>query len=494
MFVLPKWIDVLRLRGSRGLARVSLLAGLLCGVMLAGCSRSAGEEDARAASTASDDTGYDPDGPRPKNFILISLDTVRADHVGAYGYERDTTPRLDAFADRGALFLNCTSPSAWTVPAHMSIFTGVEPPAHGCTYYQDVGRVNPRFETLQKIFNRHGFHTGAFTGGGFMSQRYGMFDEFDTFSSKGTHFADNLPDVWDWIDAVGDEPMFLFLHGFDAHKAYLPPPPYNTRFSGDYRGHYPVARFCKPGVGRPDPVDVAYVMSQYDGEIAAVDDVIADFLDELERRGILQESLVVILTDHGDEFYEHGRCDHIHSLYDELIRAAWIMVGPSIPAVKVRDHVGTIDILPTVLDVFGFDSPAQFQGVSRLAALDGHREARDDYIYSFTGRGSPPYHLSSVRTNRWKLITDLPAGHPNKNCPLCAEGSHSGVDMWLFDLQKDPGEEHNLAGQYQEFALELLSRIQNRIAASLKLGLDTVEPSAESPEDTERLRALGYIE
>jgi len=487
-------------RSTRGARRapVSVFA-VLC-MLLLGCPPSDHDEEDAAATAHPEEKsavvqlGGDVEGKRPKNFILISMDTVRADHLSCYGYERRTTPRLDAYAERGALFLNCTSPSAWTIPSHMSIITGVEPPAHRCIYYQDVGRINEKFETMPKIFRRHGFRTGAFTGGGFMSQRYGMFEGFEKFSSRGTHFANNLPDVWRWIDEVGEAPMFLFLHGFDAHKPYMPPTMYRTRFGEPYSGTYPIAGFCKPGAPKPDPIELKHVVAQYDGEIAAIDDVIGDFLDELDKRGVLDETLVVITTDHGDEFFERGNCDHIHSLYDELVRAAWIMIGPSVPPVEVRDHVGTIDILPTVLELFEIDVDAKLQGTSRVSALTHHGEPRDSRVFSFTGRGSEPFHLSSVRTQRWKLITDLPAGRRNRNCAVCMNGGHDEIEMRLYDLQADPGEQHDLSDQYPEFTYELLGRIQDRIAESRELGLETVDPPAESQEDIERLRSLGYIE
>jgi arylsulfatase A-like enzyme len=468
-------------------------------LVLAGCPRS-DEADSKASSEteasrpAAESARAPARGKPPKHVILISLDTVRADHMSCYGYERPTTPRLDAFARRGALFLNCTSPSAWTIPSHMSIFTGLEPPAHRCIYYRDVGRINPEFVTMQRILSRHGFRTGAFTGGGYMSERYGLFAGFDTYSSKGKYFQQNLPDVWKWIATGGEEPMFLFVHGFDAHKMYWPPAPYRTLFAGNYQTRYPVKRFCKPGAPKPGPLDLEYIVSLYDGEIRWVDDTIAGFLDALEQRGILEESLVIITTDHGDEFFDHGRCDHIHSLYDELVRAAWIMVGPSIPQVVVHDHVGTLDILPTVLEVLGIESDLSFQGVSRVNALTPGDEPRDADVFSFTGMSGAPYHLSSVRTLRWKLITDLPCGRKNKHCPLCLEDGHKQVDMKLFDLQSDPGEQYNLIDEYPELALELLDRIQQRIAESRALARETIAPPAETEENLERLRSLGYIE
>lgn len=483
-------------RGPQALASVACSLAAVC--LLTACRASDENAAARAelpvpvrlASSAESPLI----GPPPKHLILISMDTVRADHLGCYGYSRRTSDRLDAFARRGALFWNCVSASSWTVPAHMSIFTGLSPAAHGCTYYPNPGRLDPHVETIQRILQRNGFRTGAFTGGGYLSERYGMFEGFDTFSSRGTHFRHNIPDALKWVDAGEGAPMFLFLHGFDAHKPYLPPREYRKRFTRGNSGKYPVARFCKPGFDRPSDANVAYVVAQYDAEIAAASDDVADFLDQLAQRGVLQDALVIITTDHGDEFYEHNNCDHVHSLYDELIRAAWIMVGPSVPRAVVRDHVGTIDILPTILEIFRIRTDLRFQGVSRVPLLATHPSAGEDPLYAFTGRDSDPYHLACVRTGRWKLITDLTAGSPNPACRLCVDGGHAEPQLQLFDLLEDPGEQRNIAGAYPEFAQELLGHLRDHLAESRRLGLITGETPPQTPEDIERLRSLGYIE
>ena len=176
--------------------------------------------------------------PRPKNLILISIDTVRADHLGSYGYERPTSPILDAYAESGALFLNCTSPSSWTVPAHLSIFTGLEPATHGSVYYPEPGRLNENFDTMAKIFTRNGFRTAAFTGGGFCGDRHGIEIGFEHFQSLGPRFENNIPGAIEWLDRTSDAPFFLFFHGFNAHRAYSSPPPFNATFADGYDGTY----------------------------------------------------------------------------------------------------------------------------------------------------------------------------------------------------------------------------------------------------------------
>ena len=258
---------------------------------------------------------------------------------------------------------------------------------------------------------------------GFAGPRHGMDIGFDTFVTKGRRLEANLAPAMEWLDENSDEPFFLFVHGFNTHRPYVPPSPYKEYYIGDYRGSYSISDF-RPGGLMPGPEDLEYVVSQYDGEIAYVDGLIGTFLDRLDRRGLLEDTLVIITSDHGDEFLEHGACDHVRTLFDELVRSPWIMFGPGVPAIAVSSHVGTIDMLPTVLDLFGIDADVPFQGVSRVACLTPNAAAiGPQEVFSFTGKGVEPYyHLSSVRTDRWKLVADLPPAKKNPACRKCRRG------------------------------------------------------------------------
>ncbi len=467
-------------------------------------------------------------GPRPKNLILISIDTVRADHLGSYGYDRPTTPRLDAYAETGALFLNCTSPSSWTVPAHLSIFTGLEPATHGCVYYPEPGRLNDNFDTMAKIFTRGGFRTAAFTGGGYCGDRHGIDIGFEHFESRGNRFEHNLPGVLDWLDRTDDEPFFLFFHGFNAHRTYAPPPPYYTQFAEGYTGKYDILQF-KPNQPIPSPADLKYVVSQYDGEIAFIDTLLDTFFTRLSQRGLLEDTLVIITSDHGDEFYEHDNCDHIHTLYDELVQVPWIMFGPSVPAIKVQEQVGTIDILPTVLAMFDLQTDSPLQGTDRSGLLAGESVQAETPVYTFTGMrqrfspskragprrqpaaplspqdgpippprghasraGVPTYHFSAIRTKKWKLITTLPAGGPNLKCAACTTGHKDGDFAWLFDLEADPREQQSVAQAHPDVVRKLRAQLEQRLEESRQLR-QTAEKSAPPSEEYLRsIRALGY--
>lgn len=429
-------------------------------------------------------------GPRPRNVILISIDTTRADHVSAYGYRRKTTPGLDRFAESGAVFLNCTSSSSWTVPAHLTIFTGLEPSTHGLVYYKEPGKLNEGYATMASLLFERGYRTAAFTGGGFMSRRHGMDQGFETYLSIGRNLTDNIPEAERWLQTVGDAPFFLFLHGFDPHRPYAPPASFSTVFDVGYRGKWDPSVIA-PGKPRPPRRLLAHAISQYDGELAYADFLLTTFLEGLRQKGLLDDTLVVVTSDHGDEFYEHGNCDHIHTLHDELVRVPLIMVGPGVPAVRVEDHVGTIDVLPTVFDLMGVETNVRFQGRSRVDSLHGDGDA-DDPVFSFTGQGIEPRHLASVRTDRWKLVTDATAGFPNKTCPRCADGEVEGKEVWLYDLENDPEEQENVAAQNLEVVAELKGLLEQRIRESAALRLQAVEAEPASEDQLEQLRGLGY--
>jgi len=162
----------------------------------------------------------------PRNLILVSIDTLRADHLGSYGYDAPTSPKLDRFAERGTVFRNAFSAAGWTVPSHMTAFTGLDPIAHRLVAFPDPGRLGAGYVTLAETLRARGFRTAAFTGGGFMSPQHGFEDGFERFQARGRHFDTKLGDVRDWIEKVesgptkdGEEPRFFaFLHGFDVHR------------------------------------------------------------------------------------------------------------------------------------------------------------------------------------------------------------------------------------------------------------------------------------
>ncbi len=464
-----------------------------------------------------------PDSAR--HLLLISIDTLRAAQLGTYGYSRDTSPNLDGFATRGAVFRNAFSPAPWTVPAHMSVFTGLEPVAHGVLDFPTSGRLGPDYVTLAEMLREQGFRTAAFTGGGFVSPGTGFARGFEQFVSRTRRFSGNIEATREWIARLGkDERFFVFLHGFDVHRPYRPPAPYSWKF---------LPRTEQLGAGRTLVADRLYplaedlirvfqhhrgnveairaeptererelLISLYDGEVGWVDHQLGELLAWLERRGVLRETLVVVLSDHGDEFWEHGRLDHTHSLYDELIRAAWFLAGPGVPQARIESPVSLTDVLPTLCELLAVPVAVPVQGVSRVGLLaPGSGAAPAEPVFSFLGFSAYPYRASAVRSGRWKLIRWSLAGMREVSreqlsrhhyTALFREEAEDFVE--LFDLVRDPGEHENVSQQHPELVTALQAALDARLQQSAGFRRAPGKPVELSPESREALRALGYLE
>jgi len=457
--------------------------------------------------------------PVAGNLIVISIDTLRADHLGAYGYPRATSPRLDALAAGGAVFTNTISPSGWTVPAHMTLFTGLDPVAHRLIDFPRPGRLGEGYRTLAAVLKAQGFHTAAFTGGGFISEQHGFEIGFDRFVTRGRHFEHSAREFRDWFEALpADERFFVFYHGFNTHRPYRPPEGFGDRFlADDAKGSgeevadrlFPLledlAVLHRHHEGdreaitrRPSDDELELVVSQYDAEIAAVDVLLGTLLDSLKNTGRLDDTLVVIVSDHGDEFYEHASLDHVHSLYDELLQVPWLMFGPGVPAVTVDEQVGLIDVMPTVLELLGVEPTAPMQGKSRVALIRGGPSG-DEAVFSFNRYSDYPYRLASVRTPGWKFIRWQLAGMRGK--PLSSQDhytvqfrSETEDFVELFDLTTDPGEKQNVAATHPEVVRAFENLLVERERSSLRLA----QTPGQSPELTEEyleaLKSLGYVQ
>ncbi len=295
--------------------------------------------------------------PRP-NLLLISMDTTRADHLGAYGRSEARTPAIDALAARGFLFRRHLSPAPVTLPAHSSLFTGLTPPAHGA---RDNGSfvLPPEQVTLAEVLREAGYRTSAFVGAFPLTARFGVDQGFEHFDDRlepdaarggeGMRAADSLFFDERPAEAVVSAaiahhrersagPFFTFLHFFDPHQPLRPPPPYDVEFRS-----------------RP-----------YDGEIAYVDEQIGRFLAFLEQRGELDNTLVVLTADHGEGLGEHGELTHSTLLHQATLHVPLVLAGPGIAPGETRVWSATVEVFATVLDLLGIDAPAARQdGVGR---------------------------------------------------------------------------------------------------------------------------------
>jgi arylsulfatase A-like enzyme len=452
------------------------------------------------------------DPERPPNVLLISIDTLRADHLGAYGYERDTSPFIDSLARRGVRFDDAVSASSWTLPAHMSLLTGRLPSSHGVNDSTD--RLRRGVPTLAKLLRSAGYRTTAFVSWVFLSPGFGFgrgFDEYfdlipppsqrDATSRHAIKAEAFVSRVLEWLPAERSEPWFLFLHLFDPHIDYEPPLEDARVFDPDLEdvsaGHYDAIKPYIRGLDASAPAmaeaDAERVRALYDGEIRYVDRQLARLFEALGERGMLDDTLVVLTADHGEEFGEHGSMEgHGWTLYDEVLHVPLILVLPDAHQAgrSIAGQVRTIDVVPTVLALTGVPPPEGLDGRSLVPRLEGLPPPDDAIAFSQISRNN---RMWSARTGRHKLIYT----HDTK---LNKWGVPVRAGHELYDLEQDPGEQRDIFDEQSPVARALWSELQAFIEASrdARSGAGE-EPGGEerpvlSPAQRERLRGLGYVE
>jgi len=408
-------------------------------------------------------------GPRP-NVVFVSFDALQAARVGALGYPRDTTPAIDAVARQGYTFTNARSVSSWTVPASMTWFTGVYPSEHRMVnkfaLYRppartlaDVRDLAPHLVTLAGVLRENGYATAGFTGNAGVSGGFGYEHGFDTYyAPAGTfgQFDESVPRALAWLREPKDRPFFLFLHGYDVHGQATPAggfdyryvePGYDRRFTGSEQEQ---ELLREEGLDRGHvtlrPEDVRFWRAVYDEKVRRADDRFREFLAEFDRLGLADNTLFVLTADHGTELYEHRRFDHGFTLYDELLRVPLIIRLPRQTTGRViPDRVGSIDVMPTVLDLLGLPAPDQVQGESLVPAMAGGRAGRD--VFAETDYREYTFKRAVVTPDGWKLIYTL-----------------ESKTRELYDLTADPGEQRDLAAAERGRADELERRLFKHFA------------------------------
>lgn len=384
-------------------------------------------------------------GSRP-NVVLITISSLRADNVGFMGYQKSTTPNLDQFAKENVVFSRAFSSSGWMMPAHASIFTSLYPKDHKVTHVDH--RLAPEHYTLAEILSDNGYGCAGFccnprldTEHGF-AQGFQFFDDFSvammlsTLSDRASvdvnksRTNDLINDAAiKWLQKNKKQPFFMFLHYYDPHWDYLPPPPYDKMFDPDYKG-----KIDGTGIPReplysnpPSDKDIAHMIALYDGEIRRTDEDLGDFLRYLRQNKFLENSLIVILGDHGEEFYDHAHTSH-QGLYDELVHVPLVVSIPKTKPVKARIDalVSQEDLLPTILDYLAIKIPGQCQGKSLKPLIEGKAQAVHDYLFlEYTAKAIPDcFAVRSLTSKCFWFSKDKPCG---------------------FDLVKDPQEQKKIA-------------------------------------------------
>jgi len=487
--------------------------------------------------------GEDRSGEAPRNLVIVVLDTVRADHLSCYGYGRPTSPYLERFAEQAFLFENAQSVSPWTAPALISLMTSLHPDAHGVLDFPFPKRLNDGVTTLAEILQGRGYATAAFTEGGYAKPRFGLGQGFDlypdatdddnAFSTAFTRTLEgNVERTLAWLDQRRGDPFFLFFHTYEPHSPYRPPAADARSMRPDYdeeadharlisaieawnadqtideesgeliarhwfhcmRGEMPAVQHG-PALQQwlrdrglfwqqqaADPDWLSWLSAFYDGEIAYTDRQIQRLFAALQALELDDDTVVVVVSDHGEGLGDHGRLAHGKVLFEELLRVALIVRAPGVgfEPRRIPDLVSTVDVAPTLLDLMGIAAPdARFQGTSLVPLMRG--EARDRPAFSHAlGVASEEQRMHSVRFGHWRLTHDELAGRRH-----------------LFDLSHDPGELQDVSSQHPDRVAEGSALLERRRALDRELSSELTAGSDGLEIDQALLRGLqglGYVE
>lgn len=396
--------------------------------------------------------------PEIRNVLLISLDTTRADHLGCYGFQKSTTPNIDAIAEDGTLFEHAVTPVGLTLPSHSSVFTGTYPP-----YHQVHDNANTRLSqsslTLAEVLRAHGFATVAVVSSDVLERKFGLDQGFDVYDDQlgepgdaedaiMRSGGDTSLHVREYLAQYRDEPFFMFAHFYDPHIDYAPPEPFASQYADDL----------------------------YTGEISYMDQCVGEIISKLKEFDLYDSTLIVVMGDHGESLGEHGEAEHGYYVYQSVVHVPLIILSPGERGGKrIGQVVSLVDVMPTILSYLDIPIPQSVQGKD-LSGFAGEQSdsGQGRYVYTeamtATKYGCNP--LLGLVGDRWKYIeTKRPE---------------------LYDLKKDPGERNNLIQSYPQMAQHMREEL-----ATMTSRLVTAGPVAEraflDDESIKRLESLGYV-
>ena len=418
-----------------------------------------------------------------KNIILISIDTLRADHLGVYGYHRDTSPFIDQLARESIVFEQAFAASGFTLPSHTSLFTGLYPKTHKVTiHYKQRGStqlpsnykktsLNEKYKTLAEYLSSRGYHT-LWVG----SKKNNQLSPAD---SEGRGFQTKLPEIlrqpkfFKWLDNNPNKKFFAFLHTSYAHDPYYNKHSNLTNYpvfaASDYRGSIPetfdetfkkfnkkyklnaditdlftfyydqFVKFWWSFVNFEDSKDIQRLKDLYDDCILHIDHYIGRLISILKARNIYENTIIIIVSDHGEAFGEHGQFRHM-TLHKEILHVPMILHIPGFSSKRIKSQVSLIDVYPTILDLIGQDAPHQMDGKSLLPLMRGTRKKIHDYIFGSYSSGT------SISDGKWKLIRTQ-------------EGNRE-----LYYIVEDPYEKREVSEKYPN----ILEKLEKKIDAFLE--------------------------
>lgn len=451
-------------------------------------------------------------GPRPAprpNIILITLDVVRPDRLSLYGYEKPTSPRLEALGRESAVFENAFTLSPSTPPSMAALMTSKLPfwPAdtkpwggapeihHGLMRFfapgEEVKGLPSGLDTLAEQLQAAGYRTGAVVSNPYVKREFHFdqgFDDFEQFTDADWRPYPRGENVVEkgiaWLGRRDERPSFLYLHFMDAHAPYAPPPPWNRFFPAAYveDGRSDVAlstAFMKTEDPEERKALFEHNSTMFDNCLRYVDTQLGLLFDYLENEGLLDETLLVVHSDHGEEFLDHGNVGHKGTLYDEQLRITLLLhYPPLVRAGRISNLVRQIDVMPTLLDVLQLSPPYPLDGTSFLPLLEGQREKPLDYVVGTI------YKSYYVRSRKWKWIDS-----PNFD------------SRRLFDLESDPDETENRCSDLPELCSRpdkvLADYVQGRASERMEISSTGQSRPVEgevSDETVRQLKALGYLD
>ena len=451
-------------------ALLRALVGLLA-LAVAACSRPAG----------------------PPNVVVVLVDTLRADHLGSYGNGRGLTPFLDQLAARGARFDRAYATSSWTMPSVASLFTARYPSQHGVQTMQS--QLGESEHTLAEALVARGWAAAGFSANLLVGEPPGFGQGFGPFLAlavepppakvRGATLREHGRQWLESRPSGAASPLLLYFQFMEPHAPYEPPEPWRGRLvrphaAGDIEAAAKVMEEHK--IWNRPPEQIALLASLYDGEVAAADEEVRLLFDELQRRGLLANAVVVITADHGEEFGDHGGLSHGFTLFEEQVRVPLIVLAPGLAPAVVREPVSLVDVAPTVLDLAGVQAPPSFEGRSLVPLMRG-------------AASSPPVPVD--------LLAELESMGPRKGLRKHQSALVRGdlkvlrspnpfIAPQLFDLGADPGERHPdppaLAAE-RDALLAALDALQATLAGRAS---PANAPVQLDDATREKLRALGY--
>ena len=429
------------------------------------------------------------------NIIIISIDTLRADHLGTYGYDRNTSPTIDSIAKEGIVFENTFAVVGETWPSLTSTLTSLYPVS---TNVRTNGQIlNDSFITLPEILKEHNYSSMAFLSNFCKAGNYGFDNKSCGRDGKITK------DTLKWLDKNYDNKFFLWVHYLKPHQPYNPPEKYaslfvDSNYTGNYTADEPTFGFITKNRINLTDSDLNYIISLYDGDIRYADDQVKEVYQKLETLGLLDNSIIIITSDHGEDLYQHNYFFlHSCSIYDSSLHIPLIIRLPdkSVINKRVENVVSNVDIAPTLLELANISPPPFFEGTSLVPLIFSSDNSWEDIALSERGRNIQ-VSIQSIRTPKWRYVYN-----PKNLHPICMRNNTGGVtgkhyypieEEELYNIAQDPDETTNVVSQYPEVASSLREELLRRYKPN-KLLNETGAPIEADEETKEELRALGYV-